>query len=147
MACAGLNLITTVLCGHYAKKSLHFQSWIKNTSHAHNTESEKICTRRSTTKNEAFHFLLIQTFVFLIQGLWFSRCQLFTFQERSLWYVWRICPEVNLLDLDKYLEVASYFNGINKNRGGFYWYTDYTPQNTIELDVAHSLNLLLYCNI
>lgn len=54
----GLNLITAVLCGHYGKKPRHFQSWIKNASHAHNTESEKICIGRSTAKNEAFHFFV-----------------------------------------------------------------------------------------
>lgn len=50
----GLNLITAVLCVHYGKKTLNFQSWINNTSHAHNTESEKIFIGRSTTKKWGF---------------------------------------------------------------------------------------------
>lgn len=59
--------------------------------------------------------------------------KLFTFQERSLWYVWRACPEVSLLELYKYLEVVCYFNRINKSSGDFYWYIVGIPQNIFEL--------------
>ena len=54
----GLNLTTAVLCGHYGKKPLHFQSWIKNASHALNTESEKNMYWEVNTKEWSFPFFV-----------------------------------------------------------------------------------------
>lgn len=45
----------------------------------------------------------------------------------------RVHPEVSLSNLYQSLEVMCYFNRISKNNGDFYWYTDYTPENTIEM--------------
>lgn len=87
-----------------------------------------MCIQKTTRKNEAFHFFINPNICVSDLGIMAQQVPTIYISENMC--VCRVHPEVNLPNLYQYLEVMCYFNRITKNHGDFYWYTDYTPENT-----------------